>query len=326
MKKLCLFLAAMFLFQTPVKAKVSYEASVSVDTEAQNQAQAKDMALKQAYRKAFLEVGQKLASAKQYAFLEDLTDDQLAHFIRETSVVSERGGKTTYHADLKVFINGELLKQFLAENDAPALTENDYKVLIIPLMETDGEGTENPWKEAWLEQGLIGDEDLVFEVWKPAFHQTDTYTFLREQSGIKNIYAVYANEIAPNTLQIRLVDMRSGVSERFQAFVAEGDIYTRSIGEVVRRITGKRPTRALNTAENGGTIQVVYHYQRLADWLNIEKKLRALENVSKVETDGLNGGKVSMKLTYKGALESLIEILSIQGLSLRPENNFYILQ
>lgn len=326
MKKLGVFLGVFFLFQTALKAENFFVSTVSVDTEAQNQAQAKDMALKEAYRKAFLEVSKKVASAAQYALLEDLTDDQLAHFIRETSVVSERGSKTTYHADLKVSVNGELLKQFLAENEAPDLTENDYKVLIVPLMESAEETGTNPWKDAWLEQGLIGAKDLVFEVWKPDLKKTDTYASLRTQSGIKNIYVVYATMPVPNVLQVRVVDMRSHISERFQVSLAAENIYARSIAEVVRRIANKRPKPDLNATVDGGFIQVVYRYQRLADWLSAEKKLKTLENVEKVETGALSGGKVSMKLVFKGTFESLEQALFEEGFHLRAENNFYILE
>ena len=328
MKKFCVFLILLLIFATPLRAEISFETTVNVETEAENQALAKDMALKQAYRKAFLEIGQKMATSKQYALLESLNDDQLAHFIRETSVISEGGSGKSYHAELNVAVNGALLKDFLAENDAVDIAI-DNRVLVIPAL--DGldalkPKAENPWLQAWLEKGPIAEGQLVFEVWPKDLTEADTYDYLKQESGIPNIYAAYATVLSPQEVIIRLVELRSGISERFQASVQEGDVFNRTIAEVVRRISRKRPAPQAPYQVEDGTLTVVYHYNRLKDWLDTKEKLKSVESIKKVETGGLGGGKVQMKLEYKGTLEALKSALAQKQLSLEEQENFYILR
>ena len=121
MKKLCLLVFLWMLginpSMTEAFAEVSFEAGVSVEKEAENSAVAKDEAMKDAYRQAFLNVAERLTTKENVEKLNELKDEQLIHFIQETDVVAEKSSGNSYRADLNIKINGELLKAYMLENE-----------------------------------------------------------------------------------------------------------------------------------------------------------------------------------------------------------------
>lgn len=214
------FLITLSLIMLTFSAEAQkFETQVHIALEAENQALAKDEALKQAYRKAFLEIGQQLATPAQMTLLESLDDTQLSHFIRETSVLSERGRGNTYEADFVIKINDSLLNQFLEENAEADFSAQNHNFMFMP-------------------------------------HTPDNAHF-----GASN-----------------------------------------------------------------NTITVIFHYNRLKDWLNTQATLNALPQVKKLETGGLSGGKVQMSIQYVGAFESFQKALEQKGFTLLERDGFYVLQ
>ena len=81
MKKTMVWVIAM-LMAFPALAKVSFEAQIPVEVEAENSVKAKDKAMQEAQRQGFLEVaGRLLTVPENIENLKSLSDDEILHFI-----------------------------------------------------------------------------------------------------------------------------------------------------------------------------------------------------------------------------------------------------
>ena len=88
MKRIVVWVIAMLL-AFPAWAKVSYEAQVPVEVEAENSVKAKDKAMLEAQRQGFLNVVGQLTSAANVENLKNLSDDEILHFVQAVSVLKE---------------------------------------------------------------------------------------------------------------------------------------------------------------------------------------------------------------------------------------------
>ena len=64
------------------QAKLQFAAPIDVDITAEDAVQAKEQAMRQAQREAFLEVAGKLTDEENVAKLNELTDDEIVHFVQ----------------------------------------------------------------------------------------------------------------------------------------------------------------------------------------------------------------------------------------------------
>ena len=158
MKKVFLILMLSVL-SLPAYAKIDYVVEIPVNKEAENSVAAKEAALTEAQRQAFLEVTGKLVSEEDVEQLNTLSDDSIQYFIQSVGVQDEKAGGTKYVANLSVQVNEQLLKEYLAENDMIKMEAED--LLVIPVFKADADSYPLLWEEAnlwrryWRSKGLI---------------------------------------------------------------------------------------------------------------------------------------------------------------------------
>ncbi len=338
-------LIAMFFFAFAAKAEVSFEAGVIVEAEAENAAAARAEALRQANREAFLKVAGRLVSPQNVSELNKLTDDQLLHFIREVTVVAEKSGSKNYRADLNVTINGELLKQYMQENNMLETPAVDEKVLIIPIYaDTEYNGRYlwedgNVWRSAWLEKGKIKAAPAEFVVVEDtSFYRrmlnpgvalnldAAAYEQLRRHSGIGRIFAVQAVRAGRNNLVMIIKSYPQAAEKRFLITAEDGETLDKAISEAVAFIAAE--VGAGQAAESSGyhRLEMTFKYHRLKEWLETHKKLEAVNQVKKAEAQAIESGSVRLVLEFTGTERQLRNALEKVGLSLESDNGTYILK
>ncbi len=72
-------------------------------------------------------------------------------------------------------------------------------------------------------------------------------------------------------------------------------------------------------------INVIYVFDRLANWVAAEKRIKTIAAVENVETIAMTPRKVQFKIEYSGGLESLEETMRAHNLALQKSGNIYIL-
>lgn len=340
--RFCFFLM-LIMISLPVCAEVSYDAQVKVQVEDENAAVAKDKALKKAVREAFLQVASRMTAAPNVQKLDALTDDQLQHFVREVSVVSEKNGVKSYQADLQVKINGNLLKMYMQENEMLQMVNVASKVLIIPVFSDtlyaekvlweDG----NVWRQVWLSKGLIKSGSFDFAVIadnslnRMALTVDDAVTLNRKtydklvgNNGIKDIYVVDAVRAEDGTLLV-LIKTMNGAEKRLVITGDSGDLFEKAIAETVAYITSAMYNHQAEESRHQGELTAAFKYSRLKDWLDIEKRLKSVAQIQKVETVAVGNGQIQLKISYSGSEQRLIRTLYNAKIFMQNYNGQYIL-
>ncbi len=344
MKKLFLFIALCFL-SMPATAKINYSAVIPVDVEAENSVAAKDKAMLDAQRQAFLEVAAKLVSAADVDKLSKLSDDSVQYFIRAVSVDNEKAGGTKYKADLTVQINEQLLKDYLSENDMIKL--NAEELLIVPVFRPYSNAypllweEDNLWRQSWRSKGLvkfgaiemrtIGDhfrniEDLNAQ--NALYMPSGIYEQVSALGESEKVYVVYAEVLENSDLKITLKNEYNKTEDSFTVYDdGKSDVFDKAIEKSVMAISNMERESKNNASENTEhSLNAVYIYQDMKDWLMKSKVLSELPMVEGVDTKSFGGGKVNFSIRYTGSLQDLWNTLQENGFSHEASGNYYIIR
>lgn len=345
MGKIFAILILFFSMVTQVRADVSFVANVEVKTDADNSAEAKDQAMLKAQREAFLIVAERLTTKDNLDKLNELTDEQLMHFIREVSVVSEDSSSQSYQAEFNVAINGGLLKQYMQENGMlEALTEA-VDILIVPTYaenmyaEKKIWGHDNAWRGAWLDKGQILSGIFNFKVLSDIADNRkllnvstlygvdlDTYQQLAAQNKTGNVYSVHAIQSGRNSLALIIKSYPQQVEKRIMVFAEDGNVFDKAVAETVAYITQDMQGKNVIPSSEVSDIQVTYTYTRLKDMLATEKQLKEIPQIKSLQTGTAANGRVIFKMAYIGSYTRLTNALEQIGLSLFSDNGAYILK
>lgn len=345
----CLPILMLFLFVFPTKAQNSiYTVNLKVDVTDVNAAAAREKAMTSAYRQAFDIVVRKLTTAQDAAKLSAMTDAQLVNFIKEISVVSEKSSNVRYIADLQVTLNEQILKAYLQEKEIQTAVVDKSKIVIIPIFrefETDRPllwENQNLWYAAWQQKPIY--ESLI-EIVPIANTPVSQAEISAEQAQVYDRAAL--QEVALNNnandvyvadavfdgiegLKITLTSLKSG--QAADVIRISGDrkmadhLLMRGVDEVSQKIENK--VKNANIAQNKmqSSIAAIYNYEKLSDWINVEKQLKSIPYVRKVQLDAIGSGKVQMKIEFVGSDERIWAALRNKGFNLKQFDDFYLLE
>lgn len=345
----CLPILMLFLVVSPVKAQNSiYTVNLKVDVTDVNAAAAREKAMSSAYRQAFDIVVRKLTTAQDAAKLSAMTDAQLVNFIKEISVVSEKSSNVRYIADLQVTLNEKILKAYLQEKEIQTAVVDKSKIVIIPIFrefESDRPllwENQNLWLAAWQQKPSY--ESLI-EIVPIANTPVSQAEISAEQAQVYDRAAL--QEVALNNnandvyvadavfdgiegLKITLTSLKSG--QAADVIRIPGDrkmadhLLMRGVDEVSQKIENK--VKNANIAQNKmqSSIAAIYNYEKLSDWINVEKQLKSIPYVRKVQLDAIGSGKVQMKIEFVGSDERIWAALRNKGFNLKQFDDFYLLE
>lgn len=336
MRKFIGTLACLLGFAVSAMAAMQYEADVRVDVTADTVTAAKKQAMAKATRDALAQVVQSVSTEKSVQAFDELNDNQLQHFISGVMVLMEKSSDVRYIAELRVSVNKEVLKAYMAENDMPFVVGEEQDVLVIPLIIKDGEpdlwGDENVWRKAFAERGriergnlniLLIDKNLgnmAAANAKRVFDMADgEYNELVDFNGVSNIYVL---KYVPEE---ELVYVKSFPDRAVNEVKTEGKKPEELVDAVLPFLKG-RVQEVMDTAEEvtePRVYEAIYSYSRLADWTRLKKILAENSHVSDVEIVAMSNGKVRFRFTYRGVIEKLQAGLGVQGFQMRDEGEYY---
>ena len=343
MKKLLVMLLCV-LCSYPALAKTEFFATIAVDVEAEDSVQAKDKAMLEAERQAFLEVAGKLTSEENVQKLSELSDDELSYFVQSVSVDNEKAGGTKYKADLTVQLNEPLLRDYLTENDM--IKSEVSEMVVVPIYKPLQSYAllwedNNEWRQQWLSKGLIKFGSQQLRAVSDRYRQIDglngqaaqymdgaIYEKISQIGGTERVYVVYAEEAPNGDLNVTVRDEKNKAEESITVYNdGTGGLMDKAIEKSVMFISNmERNAKNMSDAAVADSINAVYMYQNMKDWLDKSAVITGLPMVEGLETSSFGGGKVSFVLRYNGALDDLWQALQEQGISHEAVENHYVLR
>lgn len=344
MKRAVVCLVAM-LWIFPAVAKISFEARIPVDVEAENSVQAKDKAMQNAQRQGFMEVAGRLVSAENAESLGSLSDEEILHFIQSVSVSEEKAGGNKYKALLTVQINEPLLKDYLAENNMIEVEATE--LLVIPVYkEKVYTGPqlweeENIWRKNWRSKGLIKFGTMQIQTADARFQDipeltaenalymgSALYSTVSERFGSDKIYVIYAVVQENGDLKITVKNEKNKSENSFSVYNDKSEnLLDKAIEQSVIFVSNmERESESMKGSAANGALNAVYEYGNMQDWLTKNSAISNLPQVDNIDIKSLGGGKVSFTINFNGSTDELLNAMQEIGLSYETGNNYYILR
>lgn len=333
------------IFAVSAYAKTDYSALVSVDVTAEDSVKAKDQAMIEAQRQAFMEVAARLTEQENVEKLKTLSDSEITHFVRSVSVENEKAGGTKYTADLTVQIDGQLLKDYLIENQM--IQSETVEMLVLPVFKGEYDSqvllweNANVWRQNWLSKGLIKFGNMQLHTISDRYRNlynlsaesalymgSELYEEIAQLAGTDRIYVVYAQKLPNDDLKIVVKNEKNKNEENFTIYNDQnGNIFDQAIEKSVMYISNmERQMKNSENSKTAGQISAVYMYQNMKDWLTKSTAMSELSVVEGIDTQSFGGGKVNFSIRYTGSLDNLWLALQEIGLSHEAAGNYFIIR
>lgn len=216
------------------------------------------------------------------------------------------------------------------------------KVLIVPVYSDtaypdkviweDG----NLWRQAWLDKGLIksGAYDFFVISDTPAnravLSDTDlnreVYDKLISLNHVKDVFVVNAVRAGRNTLAIVIRSHPETEEKRLLITDENGETFDKGIAETIGYITLEMQGRTVEENSRRGNLEAVYHFNRLPEWLDMEKRLNHVPQIKNVRIETMGSHQVKTKIEFSGSESRLRASLENAGIYLQSDNGRYILR
>ncbi len=350
LKRLGLLVLCGILLAMPAYAESPvYTVEVSVDVTDVNASQAREKAMVAANRRAFETVVRKITTAQGAQNLMNFTDNQILNFIKEVSVVSEKSSNVRYIADLLVTINESVLKAYMQEKEINSVVEASSKVVVVPvfrafeadkpLLWEDG----NIWRQAWenkeprnslVKISSLPANDVSFAAIDAEKAQAFDKAALEEvllNNNASDVYVADAVYDGIDGLKVRLMSLKNA-SNAEETIMVPGDrgqsaeLMAAAVDMVSAKIENKVKTASIAENQMLSSIEVIYNYPELRDWVATEKLLKSIAYVRGLQVEAMGSGKVQFKLEFVGSDEKVWAALRANGLNLKQYDEFYLLE
>ncbi len=316
-----------------------FEADISVDITAKTVAEAKQQAINKAVRDGLSEIVQNISSEKSVKELNQLNDNQLQHFITGIMVLMEKSSDIRYIADLRITADENILKAYMKENNMPLIIGENLNIYIAPLLEkADGSldlwGDENIWRQAFLSHKNLQRANLNIQLLEKNLGNitaVKTNRIYDMTDGEYNELASFNNADSIYVLKYSLKDNKVYIKafpKRETNEIAIGkETPEKMISKILPYIKDLQKENLGNqqTSNIEETLDVVYTYPKLSDWMSLKHILENTPQVSDINLLSIGNGKVHFNFKFNGIIEKLQSQLGLNGYHLHNEGEYYVI-
>lgn len=334
-----ILLALGVIFQ--VQAEPRYEADVSVDVTAKTVTEAKQKAISKAMRDGLNEVILGISTEESVKEVNKLNDNQLQHFITGVMVLKEKTSDVRYIADLRISVDENLLKAYMAENNLPIALSETQEAVIIPLLEKEDDsldvwGDDNFWRQAFVEHHYLRkgnleistiDKNLGNIAMVKANRVYDLadgeYKELADFNRADSIY------VAKYSLKDKKIYVKGYPDRTVQEIVIENQKPEELVAGVIALLKPvKKNVSSQQVQYNMAPtqIEVVYSYPRLAAWMSLKQILDNNTQVQDIKIVSMSNNKVHFNFLYSGVIEKLQGTLEVNGYRMVREGEYYVIK
>jgi hypothetical protein len=318
---------------------------VDVDVTADSALAARDKAIAEAQRKAFVTLYQRLSpDAKQQP--PSLSNSEVAQLVQNFEVQRERSSAVRYNATLTVQFRASAVRNLMLNRGASFVDARSKPVLVLPVYQVGGQPPvlwedRTPWRDAWENypppNGVVpvivpfGELADVADVGVNEALNADASALAKIGSRYGAGEVLVARLSVPGSgpnpaepIKINLIRQSvEGGSPRNDTVTvpaAQGqptDAYlTGGVAAVVTYL--ENAWKSANTVEGGPeeTMQVSVPIGSIDDWVQTRKRLSKVATITRMQVLGVNRDAAHLELRYRGDPTRLSNALSQQDLEL----------
>tara|TARA_B100000686_G_C16785276_1_gene974787 strand:+ start:1058 stop:2455 length:1398 start_codon:yes stop_codon:yes gene_type:complete len=310
---------------------------VPLDKSASNAVEAKDLAIVEGQREAFVKLANRLLIDAPDEKISEMSDLEISSLINDFEINHEKFSSTRYQARMTVRFNEGAVKRKLSSYGTVQLAqENKDNLLILPYLNMGGRSTlwseDNRWLQAWKASssrtGLVPltiplgdtndmalvDETMILTSGKEEIrYLLEKYNAedvlipvaaIKDQGVQVTIYSYIGTDLtALKTLRVDLMDstdmdiLLSGAVDEVKKYIDEDWKSRQKFSSVVQ--------------DNRAGLRI--YFDSMRDWIETQRKIRALPEVQTMTVQGLKRDFASVEAILAVDTDGLSRALSRIG-------------
>ncbi len=331
----------------PAWADAFTVSGVKVDVRAASAAQAREQALRQGQVEAYKRLIATITTDSDRARLDEPSADVVETLVSDLSVADERASATRYIATLTVHFDPEKVNAFVTGRGATVVKGSDETVILLGVYRDAPDAAPQLWDETnpWrpilvrtaVSRGLfpvavpLGDLEDVTQAPAEKALSLDAAAMdaLLQRYGADSVVVAEAVNQPdkgaqlnlsryPRPLPSSLARLDSPVSDDQSA--ALGDLAAHAVLSVAR--AGK-PQAGAPIIGSYDQLAILVPVKGLADWVRVDRTLRALPGVRGVVLRASRPDVVQAALQYSGDPEALRQAIDRVGFQVTPREGYW---
>lgn len=346
MRLLSLLALALLFLASPVRAEdetpIYRVADVIVDVTSGNASLARDMAIVQAQKQAFMQLMERLGASGPL----NMGNDDMAAFVQSLEIQKEHAAGVRYLGTFTVQFKPDVVRNYLTQKGVTFVEARPQPVLVLPILRSKGKDIlwedTTPWHVAWADTAkkaglvpIIMPQADLDDIAKIGAAEALAGTGANLQAMMQKYQA---SAIIVALLEADL-DLPEGKSEavvtvtrydfdakpleplhfnlpKLSSPKAVNETLTKGVYQVIAQV--ERSWRQSNKAPSGPSafLPVDVVVPTLASWTQIRNKLKNVPVVAGAHVVTMTRGLVHAEIEYRGELPVLQSALLEQGLTL----------
>ncbi len=349
-----LFIAALACWPVQFASADVFEVkNIGVDVKAETAAEARQKALAQAERRAFYALISRLTLTEDQERIPELSNAEIAPFVRDFSVAREKASSVRYIARLNYRFKPDEIRGLLRSYNVPFAETPSKPMVVLPVYEVGAAlvlwDEPNPWRQAWSRRDQpVGLVPLVVPIGD--LSDISTVGVSEAMAGdpgrlsvISERYGAVSSIVAHNNLT---VDQATGrqmmtvtlsrpndpipVELRTMFYVQHENepietMVNRVTEATVRRIENIWKRRNLISQTGTGVLAVTVPITGLKDWLAIRDQLGKVGIIRQAEIVLMSRDQIRVNIHFVGGPDQLITALEQSNLSMLHESGEWII-
>jgi hypothetical protein len=341
-------------------ADVYTVSGIEVDASAGDAVGAREQALLQGQRDGLERLLERLVPASEYGRLPSPASLSIEPFVQNFGIDEEQVSGTRYLAEMTVAYDPEAIRDLLEAERLPFSQTVSAPVVVLPVYlgggaavlwppepePLAGEPDPQPWWTAWSEEL---DSERLLRLVLPLGDLEDMAKVSAEQAlagdqpalldlarryGSTDVLVVTASPTGGEPPSVRLDASLYGEIERQgeaillpgRAGQSEAELLRDAVPRLQDSLDEEWKRDHLLRLDQVGTIMVEAAYGSLAEWVAIEERLNALEEVSEIEVTSFTRDDATLRLEHLGEREALQAAFERLGWRLVPGEGTWQLQ
>lgn len=340
-----LFIGAAFA-QTASPGAGYAVTGVDVDSSGPDAIQARQLGIREAQRRAFQQLVERMVAPEDRAKLPQVDQAQLEGMVRGVEFVRERTAPNRYIATLNVVFQPDAVKSWLNGAGASIVETVTRPAIVVPLWKgpngVEPLADQNAWREAWQQLNSAGSSVPVTVIRGDATDQNASSAeaaYVGDVAALSRLNDRYRaptvlvvtvegdKENGPLTVSGMRYDTKTGARSEIPKATVQN---AAQLPEAAKKIHAKldEEWRGVATVrrDSQDAMDVFVPINALADWVQVRQRLGAIPAVKAVTVKQLEAGRADLRLDYFGSPEDLQRTFAQAGLSLTREGDQWRLQ
>lgn len=314
---------------------------VSVQAEAADAVEAKQIAIAEGQKKALNTLMKRLTGFRAHSRFPQLDDATIERMVDGLQVRQERSSGTVYLAQLDYNFRAAAVKDMLNRFGVGYVTERAPEVLVLPVYLSGGAiqaGDKNPWLQAWSRLDLVNAlapvklvqprPDLTAEMVRTAAATPQSLETLNYQYRAEYLVLAVAETDEKGALKVRLIGRDGSGSLKLERVFKQYDGELADAAQTGAQVAlnvfeGRWKLRRLSAqgALDGGSqdltaIDLTAQFTGMKEWRVIKDRLEKLPGVQSMDVKAVNPRGATISLEFPGGAERLAKAAGNYGLML----------